>query len=103
MEKWTQLLAPGGSLDMTARLIATVTFFLWNVYQGSLFHTPYPVEWVSLYPVPYFRLFLVLTTIAAAAWCPRVGVMVAFALFFYLEDMFHLTQPWVSHQEQRKE
>lgn len=103
MEKWTQFLAPGSPADMTARLVATLTFFIWNLFQGSLFHTPYPVEWVTLYPIPYFRLFLVLTTIAAAAWCPRVGVMVALALFFYLEDMFHLTQPWSTHQTQRSD
>ena len=100
METWTQILAPGGTFDMTARLLVTAVFFIWNVFDGALFHTAYAPEWVTLYPIPYWRLFLVLTTIAAAAWCPRVGVMVALALFFYLGDMFHLTTPWVQTQTQ---
>jgi hypothetical protein len=87
---------------MAARLIVTASFFIWNVFEGSLFDTAYPVEWVILYPIPYWRLFLVITTIAAAAWCPRVGVMVGLALFFYLGDMFHLTQPWVVTQRQKQ-
>jgi hypothetical protein len=101
METWTQILAPGGTTDMAARLIASLTFFIWNVFEGSRFDTPYPVEWVILYPLPYWRLFLVFITIVACAWCPRVGSMVALALFFYIGDMFHLTQPWVKTQTQQ--
>lgn len=86
---------------MTARLIASLAFFIWNVFEGSRFDTPYPVEWVMLYPLPYWRLFLVFITIVACAWCPRVGIMVALALFFYIGDMFHLTQQWVKHQTQK--
>jgi hypothetical protein len=102
MESWSQILAPGGTADITARLLATAVFFLWSVFEGSLFHTAYPVEWVLLYPIPYWRLFLVLTVIAAAAWCPRVGIMAAVALYFYLADMFHLTQPWITTQTQKQ-
>ena len=102
MENWSQILAPGGTFDMTARLLFTITFFIWNLFEGSLFHTAYPVEWVLLYPIPYWRLFLVLAFLAAAAWCPRVGVMVGLALYFYLGDMFHLTQPWISTQTQNQ-
>ena len=102
MESWSQILAPGGTADRTARLLVTLLFFIWNLFQGSLFHTAYPVEWVILYPIPYWRLFLILTFLAAAAWCPRVGVMVGLALYFYLGDMFHLTQPWVTTQTQNQ-
>jgi hypothetical protein len=102
MESWSQALAPGGTADMTARLIVTAAFFIWNVFEGALFHTAYPVEWVILYPTPYWRLFLILTTIVAAYWCPRVGVMIAMALVFYLGDMFHLTQPWTVTQTQKQ-
>ena len=94
MEGWHQYLIPGGPFDAAGRLIATVAFFTWNVFEGSLFHTPYPVEWVYLYKFPYWRLFLVITLLVAAAWCPRVGSMCALALFFYLGDLARLTTPW---------
>jgi hypothetical protein len=94
MEGWVELLKPEGPIDMSARLIAVVAFFVWNLFEGSLFHTPYPVEWVYLYKFPYWRLFLVVAVIAAASWCPRVGIMSALALFFYLGDLSRLTQPF---------
>ena len=94
MEAWETALSAGGLVDATARILVTVAFFSWNLFEGSLFHTPYPVEWVYLYKFPYWRLFLVLTLIAAASWCPKVGIMVALALFFYLNDLSRLTKPW---------
>jgi hypothetical protein len=94
MEAWETALSAGGLVDATARILVTVAFFSWNLFEGSLFHTPYPVEWVYLYKFPYWRLFLVLTLIAAASWCPKVGIMAALALFFYLNDLSRLTKPW---------
>jgi hypothetical protein len=36
-----KILAPGGSTDMTARLITSIAFFdYWNVFEGSRFDTP---------------------------------------------------------------
>jgi len=95
MEAWESALSPGGVADATARLLVTVAFFSWNLFEGSLFHTPYPVEWVYLYKFPYWRLFLVVTLIAALVWCPTVGIMAALALFFYLNDLSRLTKPWL--------
>ena len=94
MEAWETALSAGGLVDANARILVTVAFFSWNLFEGSLFHTPYPVEWVYLYKFPYWRLFLVLTLIAAASWCPKVGIMAALALFFYLNDLSRLTKPW---------
>jgi hypothetical protein len=102
MEAWESALSPGGVVDGTARIIVTVAFFAWNLFEGSLFHTPYPVEWVYLYKFPYWRLFLVVTLIAALAWCPTVGIMVALALFFYLNDLSRLTKPWLETDTQKQ-
>ena len=96
MEEWEESL--GGAttvIDKTARLLVTLTFFIWNLFEGSLFHTPYPVDWVYLYKFPYWRLFLVITLVAALLWCPTVGIMAALALFFYLNDLSRLTKPWL--------
>ena len=103
MEGWEQILSPGGPFDTAGRLIITVAFFTWNVFEGALFHTPYPVEWVYLYKFPYWRLFLVITLLVAAAWCPRVGSMAALALFFYLGDLARLTTTWMPPKKETKE
>jgi len=95
MESWDDILTPGGTVDLTARLIVIISFYIWNLFEGSLFHTPYPAEWIYLYKFPYWRLFLVITLLAACVWCPRVGVMAALALFFYLGDLSRLTTPWI--------
>jgi len=95
MEAWEESLGVTSTvIDKTARLLVTLVFFIWNLFEGSLFHTPYPVEWVYLYKFPYWRLFLVITLIAALVWCPTVGIMAALALFFYLNDLSRLTKPW---------
>jgi hypothetical protein len=71
-------------------------FFLWNLIYGSPIHVQYPLAFVTLYPHPIWRLLLCLFTVAAIAYSPRVGIMVSFALFFYLMDMNQFTKPWNS-------
>ena len=92
MEEWVR---PNGSLDSTMKLLVATSFFIWNVFEGSLFHTPYPAEWVYLFKFPYWRILLVLLVIVSAAWSPHVGVLVALAVFFYLGDLSRLTTPWI--------
>ena len=85
----------GGPLDTTARLFFAIFFFIWNLFEGSLFHTPYPQILVGLYESPLWRLFLVLLLIAALVWCPMVGILLAITLFFYLGDLGQLTEMWI--------
>ncbi len=92
-------LKPDGVVDATARTIVTAIFFLWNLYEGSVFEAPYDKTLVKLYGFPLFRFVLILLVIAAAYWCPRVGVMVALAVFFYMEDMEKLRRPWVTFEK----
>lgn len=87
-------LAPGSKLDGLARLLVTAFFFTWNLYYGALIQTPYPNSLVILYSYPVWRLTLVLFLIAAIQWCPRVGMMVGLAVFFYFMDLPHFIRPW---------
>lgn len=91
-----EYLTPGNKIDDIAKLAAVAFFILWNLSYGAPIHTRYPIAFVSLYEHPIWRFLLVGFMIAAISWCPRVGLMVAFALFFYLMDMQHFTKPWNS-------
>jgi hypothetical protein len=96
-------LEPDGVLDAAARTIVTSIFFIWNLYEGSVFESPYDRTLVRLYSFPLFRFALVLLVLVAAYWCPRVGIMVALAVFFYIEDMEKLRRPWVTYEKKESE
>jgi hypothetical protein len=87
------------TMDATARTLLTGIFFIWNLYEGSVFEKPYDKTLVKLYGFPLFRFTLVLLVLAAAYWCPRVGAMVALAVFFYFEDMEKLRRPWITYEK----
>jgi hypothetical protein len=88
-----------GVMDATARILVTSAFFLWNLYEGSVFEAPYDMTLVKLYGFPLFRFMLVLLVLAGSYWCPHVGSMVALAVFFYIEDMEKLKRPWITYEK----
>ena len=94
---------PENMLDATARTLVTVSFFIWNLYEGSVFEAPYDKTLVKLYSFPLFRFTLVLLVLVSAYWCPRVGAMVALAVFFYFEDMEKLRRPWITYETKEKD
>lgn len=96
-------LAPENVLDATARTVVVSIFLIWNLYEGSVFETPYDKTLFRLYSFPLFRFVLVLLVLVASYWCPRVGVMVALAVFFYIEDMEKLRRPWVTYEKKDTE
>lgn len=89
-----KLMEPYNMIDGALRIILTATFFIWNFYEGSVFESPYTMGQVKLYSYPFWRLALVILIFLAAMWCPKVGAMVAVAIFFYFEDLHKLTQTW---------
>ena len=88
-------LEPDGIVDATARLLVTSILFIWLLYEGSVLESPYPMELVKLYAFPLWRAVLVIAVFFATYWCPRVGVMLAFVVFFYIEDLEKLSTAWV--------
>lgn len=74
-------------IESLAKLVFTAFFFLWNVLEGAKLDTHYPHQLVVLYFYPLWRLLLILTLIAACFWCHRLGMMMAFSVFFYFMDM----------------
>lgn len=87
-------MAPSGSLDAILRLAVTVLLLAWNTVEGSIFENEYPSSFVKLYPIPIWRFLFVIALIAGANWCPSVGIMFAFATFFYVMDMEVTMDKW---------
>ena len=87
---------PSGVYDATSRIMVTSIFFIWNLYEGTVLEAPYDLILVKLYSIPFWRFLVVLAVLLATQWCPRVGVMVALAVFFYIEDMEKMKRPWIT-------
>ena len=91
-----EALTPGSKIDTIARLVIIIFFFIWNLTYGIPIETHYPLALVKLYIHPIWKLLLVAFTVAAITWCPRAGMMIALAVFFYFMDMQHFTKPLFS-------
>lgn len=82
-------------IDTILFVVCTAIFFIWNVFEGAIFESPYSIGLVKLYAYPLWRLALVLLVFLAASWSPYVASMVALTVFFYFEDLHKLTQTWI--------
>jgi hypothetical protein len=82
------------SIDNTLRITFALGFLFWNVIEGAVFENEYPYPFIKLYSIPLWRLLLLAAVISAAYWCPSVGLMLAFATFFYVMDMEVTMDKW---------
>jgi len=80
--------------DMYIKVAVTVIFLGWNVIEGAIFENEYPHIFVKLYPVPIWRLLLLVALIVGSLWDPFVGIMLAFTTFFYILDMEVTMEKW---------
>ncbi len=81
-------------MDKFLRIIFTAAFLIWNIIEGSVFENEYPYPFIKLYCIPIWRLLLLVAVISGAYWCPSVGIMLAFAAFFYVMDMEVTMDKW---------
>ena len=84
-----------GSLRLLFVLLAGITLVIYSMP----FETQYHPKLIELYMQPWWRLLTVLLVLTAAIWCPRVGIVVALVVFFYLGDMHTLLTPFASTVE----
>ena len=87
MGLWEEAMASTGQLDTVARLIAAILLAVWLVMIGLTFQAEYPRQLIELSGQPWWRLLMVAAAMAAAYWCPRVGVLFALAVVLYLADL----------------
>jgi hypothetical protein len=80
-------------IDNVFRAIVVIVAAILIIKYGTLFEEEYNKKLADLYVYPWWRLLIVLIVVAAALWCPRVGIVVALVAFFYLSDMNLLLTP----------
>jgi hypothetical protein len=84
------------SLDGLLRALFIGIAIVLLVVYSMPFETQYNSKLIELYMMPWWRLLTVLLVLTAAIWCPRVGILVALVVFFYLGDMNTLITPFAS-------
>jgi hypothetical protein len=87
-------------MDTYSKYIVGAILLLCILQVGTVFEVHYPTRLVELYAFPWWRFLIVFLVVIGAWWCPRVGLLVALAAFFYLNDMHILTNPFVGSAKQ---
>ena len=94
MRSWPSFLSFHGNTDGIFRAIAVVLVGVVIVKYSTLFEEEYSQKLTDLYIHPWWRILVVLLVLSASIWCPRVGILVALVVFFYLSDMNTLVTPF---------
>jgi hypothetical protein len=80
-------------MDGVFRAIIVLMIIAFIVPYSSVFEEEYHSKLTNLYTYPWWRILIVLLLLAGASWCPRVGILLALVVFFYLSDMNLLISP----------
>jgi len=83
------------AIDIYARMAVVGALLAWNILEGARFQNHYPQAFVRLYPIAAWRLTLLVATILGGLWSHSVGIMMAYAVFFYVMDMEVTLDKWV--------
>ena len=94
MRGWPSFLSFQGTTDGIFRAIAVLVAGVVIVRYSTLFEQEYTEKLTDLYIHPWWRILVVLLVLTAVIWCPRVGILVALVVFFYLSDMNTLVMPF---------
>ncbi len=94
MRGWPSFLSFQGTTDGIFRAIAVTFIAVVIVRYSTIFEQEYTEKLTDLYIHPWWRILVVLLVLTAAIWCPRVGILVALIVFFYLSDMNTLVMPF---------
>jgi hypothetical protein len=91
---WPSFLSFQGTTDGIFRAIIVVITGVIIVKYSTIFEEEYTRKLTDLYIYPWWRILVVFLVITSAIWCPRVGILVALIIFFYLSDMNTLITPF---------
>ena len=94
MKSWPSFLSFQGTTDGIFRAIAVVLVGIFIVKYSTLFEEEYSQKLTDLYIHPWWRILVVFLALTSALWCPRVGILIALVVFFYLSDMNTLITPF---------
>jgi hypothetical protein len=96
VDKFVNLFREGTTTEAHLRTTVTVIILAYVVLYSTIFEARYPTRLVELYAYPWWRLLVIGLVALGAWWCPRVGLALAVAVFFYLSDMHILTSPFTN-------
>lgn len=91
---WPSFLTFQGTTDGIFRALAVLLATIVIVKYSTLFEEGYSKKLTDLYVYPWWRFLVVMLVLTSAIWCPRVGILVALVVFFYLSDMNTLITPF---------
>ncbi len=94
MRGWPSFLSFQGTTDGIFRAISVTFIAVVIVRYSTIFEQEYTEKLTDLYIHPWWRILVVLLVLTAVIWCPRVGILVALVVFFYLSDMNTLVMPF---------
>lgn len=94
MYSWPSFLSFQGTTDGIFRALAVVLAGVIIVKYSALFEEEYTQKLTDLYIHPWWRILVVFLALTSAIWCPRVGILIALIVFFYLSDMNTLITPF---------
>ena len=81
------------NVDASFQNIALLLVIVILISYSTLFEEHYSQKLTYLYIHPWWRFLVLFLLIAAALWSPRLGIMSALLIFFYLSDMNTLITP----------
>ncbi len=91
---WPSFLSFQGNTDGIFRAVLVLLTAVIIVRYSTIFEEEYTKKLTDLYIYPWWRILVVLLVLTSAIWCPRVGILVALLVFFYLSDMNTLIKPF---------
>lgn len=94
---WLLNLSIQSGADGVFRVIVVILASVFLIQYSAVFEEQYSQKLTELYIYPWWRILVVLLVLTSAMWCPRVGIIVAFIVFFYLSDMNTLITPFTKY------
>jgi hypothetical protein len=91
---WPSFLSFQNTTDGLFRGIAVLLATIVIVQYSTVFEQEYTKKLTDLYIQPWWRILVALLVLSSAIWCPRVGIVIALLVFFYLSDMNTLITPF---------
>ena len=92
--QWPSFLSFEGNTDGIFRALTVTLAAVIIVKYSTLFEEEYSEKLTELYIYPWWRIMIVILVLTSAMWCPRVGILIALIVFFYLSDMNTLIKPF---------
>ncbi len=93
---WASFLQFDTTIDGVFRALSVFVIGIVIVKYSTLFEEEYTKKLTELYIKPWWRILVIILLILSAMWCPRVGILMALLIFFYLNDMEVLVSPILS-------